>query len=143
MHRANIVVKYPNNQRLYLYTNSKGTTLPKILAKALQRGRDRWGDTGSLARIIFAEMIQNDVLGKTGCAITPVLQDNDQLLLVIDDVKEIVGIFGESGTQYAKFGFADFCARTERDLEWPRLCGRYYDEDNGLNRHKGDIYPFI
>jgi hypothetical protein len=143
MHKANIVIKHPNNSLVYLYTVNKGTTLPKILQKGLIRGRERWGDTASLTRIIFSEMIQNDVLGKTGAAISPLLMDNEQFLLVVDDQKERVGVFGESGNMYRKIGFAEYCAMREADLEWNCLVPHLYNEDNGLNRHKGDLYPFI
>ncbi len=142
MNRANIYLKYPDNKGLYLYTHSKGTVLPKILQRALLRGRERWGDTAAMARIIFSEMTQANVLDKTGYAISPTLMDNEQWILVVDDREEKVGIFGESGACYRQFTLNQFCAMKEADLEWGlMIADRFYD-DNGNNRNRNDPYPF-
>jgi len=63
--RGNIVI----NNKIYLYTHWSGQDLPNILAIALNRGRERWCDRPYLTRIIFSEMIRNDIDGTNGFGI--------------------------------------------------------------------------
>jgi len=88
--RGNIVVDDGQNKPVFLYTHWTGTELPQILQRALKRGRGRWGDTAYLTRIIFSEMIQNEVLEETGYGISTTLCDNEHNILLVDDkYKEI------------------------------------------------------
>jgi hypothetical protein len=82
--RANIKIIEENNGQLYFYTHWYGEDLPKILAKALDRGRDRWGDESYLSRIIFSEMIKNDVEDNTGFGISTYRGDYEYSDLVVD-----------------------------------------------------------
>lgn len=54
---------------VWFYTHWAGSSLPGTVADALDRGRDRWSDDQYLARIIFCEMVQPEVLGTTGYGI--------------------------------------------------------------------------
>lgn len=54
--RANIIVQERNGS-IFLYTHWAGYRVRKILARALDRGRDRWDDIPYLTRIIFSEML--------------------------------------------------------------------------------------
>jgi len=54
---------------IYFYTHWEATELPEIVANALARGRGRWGDDEYLNRIIFSEMIKDDVMSETGFGI--------------------------------------------------------------------------
>lgn len=56
---------------IYFYTHWSGSVLHKILANALKRGKDRWMDEEYLARIVFSEMIKDEVLKDTGYGIGP------------------------------------------------------------------------
>jgi hypothetical protein len=73
-----ILCEYPNNPErdIYLYAHWGGDELPKTLANALDRGRNRWDDPSYLNRIIFSEMIQEDVLGETGFGLSSFYQDS-------------------------------------------------------------------
>jgi len=54
---------------IYLYTHWGATELPEVVADALKRGKGRWGDDEYLNRIIFTEMIKDDVMSETGFGI--------------------------------------------------------------------------
>jgi len=54
---------------IYLYTHWGATELPEVVANALARGKGRWGDDEYLNRIIFTEMIKDDVMSETGFGI--------------------------------------------------------------------------
>lgn len=71
--RRNIIITDGSGgPNVALYTHWAGTELPKVLARALERGRSRWGDTPYLTRIIFSDMISenHDVLETTGFGIS-------------------------------------------------------------------------
>lgn len=139
--KGNIYIKHSPTTGVYLYSNQKGDLLPKILQSALIRGRERWGDTPSLTRIIFAEMTQKSLLENTGFGISPILTDNENFLLVVDDKKELVGIFSESGHAYKKFTFNQFLAIGPERLDWRNLSGYNIHEGFEPNLNKGDPYP--
>jgi hypothetical protein len=97
--RGNIVLHYGTHKTrdgereydpVYLYTHWHGSELPAILARALDRGRERWDDPSYLARIIFSEMVGSDeqdawpgiaAPGTTGFGISPWAPDNEHPLL--------------------------------------------------------------
>lgn len=54
---------------VWFYAHWAGSSLPGTVADALDRGRERWTDDQYLARIIFCEMVQPEVLGTTGYGI--------------------------------------------------------------------------
>jgi hypothetical protein len=91
--RANVFVK---DAGVYLYTHWGGEELPGIVADALDRGRSRWGDPAYLARIIFCEMIADDVEGTTGFGISSYMSDNEHPIIVVDTSAQRVGFVGES-----------------------------------------------
>ena len=64
--RANICFREKNGGEMYFYTHWNGYKIASVLREALERGRDRWDDEQYLARIIFSEMIKDDVLENTG-----------------------------------------------------------------------------
>lgn len=59
---------------LYLYTHWGGESLPEVVQSGLKRGKRRWGDS-YLARILFCELIKDDVLGETGFGLSTVMGD--------------------------------------------------------------------
>lgn len=55
-----------------------------IVANALERGKGRWGDDSYLARIIFCELVKDDVGGTAGTGIDVEPGDNEYPFLVVD-----------------------------------------------------------
>lgn len=80
--RGNIVIRFPDDQRIYLYTHHDGSRAHEIVADAIARvPRDRWSDGGMLARVVFARLLGADPAGLYGAYITPTraLSDHDEL----------------------------------------------------------------
>jgi hypothetical protein len=71
--RRNIAVTFDDAKRstIYFYTHWGAEHLEETLRAALQRGMSRWDDPSYLARIIFSEMIQDEVMETTGYGIAP------------------------------------------------------------------------
>lgn len=86
--RGNIVIRQqsPSGERthIYFYTHWEGTHIPKTLQKALDRGKSRWDDPAYLSRIIFCELIKEDVMSTTGYGISLSPPDNEHKYLVVD-----------------------------------------------------------
>lgn len=92
--RANVKLMYGNGSNIYLYTHWGGSTIHETLARALGRGADRIGDESYLARIIFSEMIQGDILGTTGYGIAPYPIDSGPMPSVNLSTGEITTDYG-------------------------------------------------
>lgn len=93
--RSNICLQdYTNGQKgeIYLYSHWDGEDLPIILKRALIKGRDRWNDEPYLARIIFSEMIKDDVDGTTGYGLSSYLTDNEHNIIYVNMTDNIVTI---------------------------------------------------
>ena len=69
--RGNVVLKYSEGEKIYLYTHWSGSSLNSIVKSALERGESRWDDPSYLARIVFSEMIKDQVMETTGFGIAP------------------------------------------------------------------------
>jgi|TARA_R110002020_G_scaffold155677_3_gene336890 hypothetical protein len=73
--RGNIEIAQPctglerGETSIFLYTHWRGSELCKILATALDKGRDRWADPAYMTRIIFNEL-QGDDRSNTGFGIS-------------------------------------------------------------------------
>jgi hypothetical protein len=78
----------------------------------LKRGRERWNDPPYLARIIFSEMIHDDVDGLTGYGIAPYAMDDEFPTIEVDlDNCTVDGV-----------PFAEFIAGAhEASVEYQRL----------------------
>jgi hypothetical protein len=73
--RTNIYLK---NDNIYLYAHwIPKEELGKILKSALIRGKSRWNDRAYLNRIIFSEMIQDEVLEETGFGLASFMPDGN------------------------------------------------------------------
>jgi len=104
--RGNIVITQDSGKApLYFYTHWEGYKIKQVLQDALKRGKGRWGDDPYLARIIFCEMIQNDVLNKTGFGISTFECDNDgeNPIVYVSIPDQTVKVAGVINT------FAEFC----------------------------------
>lgn len=102
--RANVFVRDGDEHGVYLYTHGHGTVLPGILRDALRRGKGRWDDSQYLARIIFCEMVKNDVKGLTGFGITSRVWDGDDRVIVVDPDTLTVKVRNRT------WSFEEFCA---------------------------------
>lgn len=78
--RANIII----NTEICLYSHWDGENLAIILQDALDRGKERWNDVSYLTRIIFCEMIKNNVMSTTGYGISTHIEDNDYPFIWVD-----------------------------------------------------------
>ena len=106
--RANIVVK-GSNEQIVLYTHWNGTELPAVLQDALNRGEDRWNDFQYLTRIIFSEMIQDDILENTGYGITTTVWDGEDSIITVDVDNQTVTLYNETHS------FIEYCELTFND----------------------------
>ena len=89
--RRNIALDYGNEHRIYLYTHWGAECLEDTLRDALVRGRSRWADPAYLARIIFSEMIKDEVLETTGYGLAPHVMDDEYPTIEVDLRHRMVG----------------------------------------------------
>lgn len=84
---------YKNDKKIYFYTHWGAEDLKEELKRALIRGKGRWDDPSYLARIIFSEMIQEDIQGETGFGIAPYKTDPEFRTIKVNlHTKEVDGI---------------------------------------------------
>ena len=106
--RGNIIMDYGDGKEIYLYTHWGGTYLPQILQRVLQRHL-RWNDESYLARMIFSEMVKDDIFGETGYGIAPYPPDNENDYLVVNCLTQTITIKGYSKDDGKIYGFQEFC----------------------------------
>lgn len=81
---------YLENDKIYLYSHwNTEEELKEKLKKALIRGRSRWNDRQYLNRIIFSEIIKDDVEGLTGYGLSSDLWDGEVVLSVDVDKRQV------------------------------------------------------
>jgi len=88
--RRNIKLIYELDTKLFFYTHWDGEELESVLKNALIRGKTRWDDKDYLARIIFSEMIKDDIEGTTGYGIAPYECDPQYETIVVNLEKQTV-----------------------------------------------------
>lgn len=91
--RANVYVHHGDRPGVYLYTHGNGYKLPEVLREALAR-EERWDDDQYLSRIIFSEMIKDDIDGSTGYGISAYCGDGSDKILDVDTMRGTVSIDG-------------------------------------------------
>ena len=97
--RRNIELDYGKlNSKIYFYTHWGAEGLEDSLRAALIRGRARWNDPEYLARIIFSEMIRDEVLQETGYGIAPYEMDPEFPTIEVNLIKQTV-----NGKPFAEF----------------------------------------
>jgi hypothetical protein len=106
--RRNIALDYGSQpdgtaRKIYFYTHWGAEGLEDCLRAALIRGRDRWGDPAYLARIIFSEMIADEVLETTGYGIAPYECDPEFPTIEVDLERQTV-----NGVTFEKFTTSAF-----------------------------------
>jgi len=90
--RGNIYTHEDGSHGIYFYTHWSGSCLVEILQKALKRGKDRWGDPPYMNRIIFCEMIKDDVLAETGFGIATYEIDNEHPIVKVNLLSNMIKI---------------------------------------------------
>lgn len=90
--RGNVIFKYSEGGKIYFYTHWSGSQLKSIVKAALIRGKERWGDESYLARIVFSEMIKDDVMDVTGYGIAPYEMDSGARVEVDTNEQTVNGI---------------------------------------------------
>lgn len=107
--RANIAVKQEkfkdqdgNDVYVYLYSHWGGSDLPMILQSALKRGNDRWTDNPYLTRIIFSEMVKDDLMDTTGYGISNYICDNEHAIIYVDTDNQTITI-GEASWSFKEY----------------------------------------
>jgi hypothetical protein len=94
---ANVcVVQHPGHglpaTKLFLYAAASGSRLPEVLRQALIRGQEHWTNEPYLARIIFSEMIRDQVESPDGFGISVYMIDHEYPILVVDCLTRTVGL---------------------------------------------------
>jgi hypothetical protein len=82
--RRNIALEFEKDSKIYLYTHWGAEDLKENLKKALVRGISRWDDASYLARIIFSEMVRDDIDGTTGLGLAPYEIDPEYPTIEVD-----------------------------------------------------------
>lgn len=88
--RQNIKIEYQKEQdekpqSIYFYSHWDGDgPLKEKLKQALRRGKERWFDKSYLARVIFSELIREDLDGLTGYGIAPYEVDPEFPTIVVN-----------------------------------------------------------
>lgn len=90
--RGNIVVRSSQSNRddVWFYTHWTGSTIEDVVKRGLARGKERWGDSSYLARIIFDELTDGQQGELTGFGISSSMGDNEYPIVVVDDDKRRV-----------------------------------------------------
>lgn len=80
------------NDNIYLYSHwDTAESLRDVLKSALIRGKERWDDRIYLNRIIFCEMIKDEVLELTGYGLSNFMPDGEVVLEVDVDNQKVNG----------------------------------------------------
>lgn len=85
--RANAYIK---DADVYLYGHWIGYDLAIKVRDALKRAPDRWTDSQYLARVVFCEMVRDDIEGTTGYGISHAIGDNERPVIVVDPASQHV-----------------------------------------------------
>lgn len=90
-------VKFVDNdgKEIWFYSHWGGYHIQTDVKNAIVRGKDRWEDEEYFARIIFSEMIKNNVLENTGFGIGFSKHGDLQHPVVIVDCKKQSVSFNE------------------------------------------------
>lgn len=124
--RANVLVRDNYDPGVFLYTHWGGYELPQTVQRALRR-EERWSDTPYLARIVFSEMIRDEIDGETGYGISSVMVgDNGYPVIVLDTSKQTVSYISEDDARYKKtdspaasWSMEDYISLSEEEITRP------------------------
>lgn len=105
--RSNIRLTYPDKNKVVFYQHWDGDNLSDILKAALKRGMGRWNDPAYLARIIFSEMVKDDIDGLTGFGIQTEVHEESWFTLDVDLEDQVVRWTDRSGVSHG-MDYGDF-----------------------------------
>ena len=100
--RGNILIKESKGGEIYFYSHWAGSMLAETAKAALIRGRGRWDDEQYLSRIIFSEMIKDELLETTGYGIST-YQGDGHVALIVDIAKQQVTTENGETLSFEKF----------------------------------------
>lgn len=135
--RANIFLAEPSytaapNTGVFLYTHWDGYELPFTLQAALIRGEGRWNDS-YLGRVIFSQLVRDDIDGATGYGISTALTDNSYPIIRVDRESQTVSFCREHLTNPTPsleftWTFAEYVKlmRAELETAWQEACRRSF-----------------
>ena len=106
--RSNIVIRDHKDSQIFLYGHWMGPAYVEILKKALKRAEDKWDDSAYIARVIFCDMVKDDIEGTTGYGISAHANDNEYPYLVLDCKNQKVNMETEKGRVLLENSIADF-----------------------------------
>lgn len=121
--RGNIIIEKDGQDfkhQVVFYTHFSGSELPLIVRNALIRGRSRWDDSSYLARVIFSELVKDDIDGLSGYGISTEIGDGgDQIVSVFIQQQRV--------TFHKSFGLENM---TFEELVAAKLTGWRNSDDN-------------
>ena len=100
--RGNILI-----HGVYLYTHWNGSSIKEILQNVLRR-KQRWDDTPYLTRMIFCEMVKEEISEETGYGISTEICDNQYNILKVDCELQKVFEITEDETVVKEWTFDEF-----------------------------------
>ena len=95
--RSQALIHQDSRSDIYLYSHWDGSDIGNMVKRALQR-RQRWDDPEYLTRIIFCEMVKDDIDGETGYGIGTQQHGDVDWLIEIDVPKQEISIGSQSWT---------------------------------------------
>jgi hypothetical protein len=114
--RGNIGIKQRDGSTIYFYTHWQGYRLEEILREALLRGRDRWSDSPYLARIIFSELVREELLSTIGYGISNEVGDNEHPILIVDVAHQSINVLdSDTGITSRAYSFTDFLSTAPQE----------------------------
>ena len=114
--RTQVLVKQGKEQ-VYLYSHWGSGSILKTVKTALSK-RWRWNDMEYLARIIFCEMVKDDINGEVGYGIGASQHGDLDNLVTVDVSKQTVSFQDMfSGSVFQGMSFEGFCGTNEDDIE--------------------------
>lgn len=123
--RANVLVRDDYDPGVFLYTHWGGYELPQVVQSALMR-EERWDDSAYLARIVFSEMIKNEIDGETGYGISSVMTDNSNPVIVLDaSAQKVLYVTEEDAREknvtrpVAEWSMSAYIVATEEEIAKP------------------------
>ena len=96
--RANIQFVEENGGTMYFYSHWGGfETMKKAVKTALMK-HERWDDDAYLARIIFCQLVKDDIDGTTGIGLSTEMCDNENPVIEVHADSQTVVIKDKTWT---------------------------------------------
>ncbi len=106
--QVKIISQYKDEKPIYLYTHWGADRLADVVRDAMDRGRGRWTHSEYLARIIFSDMIKDNIDGETGYGIGTGEHGDIEKLITVNLADASVEIRDVYSGKVAIFSFDDF-----------------------------------